>query len=75
MEKANLIFGVSSKFDFGKWDHEVYIFGDQKEAEEWLNTEEYDFRERELMSESDAANLVGQECIEECLKTWREEHA
>lgn len=61
MEK---IYGVSSKFNFGKWDHKIRIFDDQKKAEEWLHTEEYDFRERELMTRKEAIELAGEEAVE-----------
>ena len=40
------IYGVSSKFKFRSWNHVVYHFEDMETAEKWLNTEEYDFRER-----------------------------
>ena len=39
------IYGVSSKYDFGRWDHVVYVFEDRELAEKWLYTEEYDFLE------------------------------
>ena len=58
-EKTGKIYGVSSKYIFGKWSHQVYVFDDLEKATEWLNTEEYDFRERELMSKSAAQKLIG----------------
>ena len=61
MEK---IYGVSSKFNFGQWDHRIRIFDDPKRAKEWLHTEEYDFRERELMTRAEAIQLAGEEAVE-----------
>lgn len=58
-EKTGKIYGVSSKFSFGRWHHTGYIFNSLTEAEEWLHTEEYDFRERELMSKTRAEQLCG----------------
>lgn len=53
-EKNGFIFGDSAKFSFGKWEHRIVKFTDFSEAEKWLNTEEYDFRERELISKTAA---------------------
>ena len=61
MEK---IYGVSSKFDFGRWDHIVYVFENQEDADRWLETEEFDFRERELMTKKEAIELVGKEDVD-----------
>ena len=58
-------FGVSSKYDFGKWNHRVYRFQSNEEAEKWLHTEEYDFREREVMSKTAAIKLAGRKAVEE----------
>lgn len=60
----NKAYGVSSKYGFGTWDHVVYgPFKTEEEAQEWLDTEEYDFRERELMSKTAAARLAGKEAV------------
>lgn len=59
------IYGLSSKHNFGKWDHVVYVFDTQQEAEEWLETEESDFRERELVSKSKAVRLAGKKKVAE----------
>ena len=58
------IYGVSSKYNFGTWSHEVYVFSDRDSAEKWLNTEERDFRERELMSKTAAIKLAGRKAVE-----------
>ena len=61
-----MIIGISSKFDFGRWNHNVYAFDNESAAEKWLNTEEYDFRERELFGEErmkDAVKLAGIEPV------------
>ena len=58
------IYGVSSKFDFDSWDHEVYVFGNKEDAEKWLHAEEYDFRERELMTKTAAIKLAGRKSVE-----------
>ncbi len=56
----NHAYGVSSKYDFGQWSHIVVgPFSSEEEAQAWLNREEYDFRERELMSKTAAIRLVG----------------
>lgn len=58
-EKNGFIFGISSAYNFGKWSHKVYRFTDLSEAEKWLYTEEYDFRDRELCSKTRAEKLCG----------------
>lgn len=57
------IYGVSSKYNFGSWNHVVYVFDNNEDAEKWLHTEEYDFRERELMSKTRAAKLAGKAAV------------
>lgn len=57
------IYGVSSKFEFGEWNHCVYVFDTHDEAEQWLNTEEHDFREREIMSKTAAIKLAGRKAV------------
>lgn len=57
------IYGVSSKYEFG-WKHMVYVFSDKESAERWLDTEEYDFRERELMTKTAAIKLAGKKSVE-----------
>lgn len=64
MEK---IYGVSSKFEFDEWNHRVYVFDSEEVAKKWLYTEEYDFRERELMDEEKAIKLAGEEAVEEAI--------
>lgn len=58
-KKTGCIYGVSSKFEFGAWQHTGYVFTSMERAKEWLNAEEYDFRERELMSRTKAEKLCG----------------
>ena len=67
MEK--LIYGVSSKFEFGTWNHVVYRFQDKETAEAWLHTEEYDFREREIMDKEKAIALTSEWDVENA-KEW-----
>lgn len=68
MEK---IYGVSSKFDFGRWDHVVYVFENQEDADKWLETEGFDFRERELMTKKEAIELVGKEDVDNAITYGR----
>ena len=64
----NIAYGVSSKYAFGRWDHVVYgPFEKEEQAEEWLHTEEYDFRERELMSKTAAITLAGKKAVENAI--------
>lgn len=57
------IYGVSSKYEFGAWNHVVYSFTNKATAERWLDTEEYDFRERELMTKTAAIKLAGAKAV------------
>lgn len=58
-EKTGKIYGVSTKYEFGDWNHVGYVFDNLEDAYEWLHTEEYDFRTRELMSRTAAEKLCG----------------
>lgn len=58
------IYGVSSKYEFNSWNYKVYVFSDKETAEKWLDTEEYDFRERELMTKTAAIKLAGRKAVE-----------
>ena len=42
----------------------LYKFNDKATAQKWLNTEEYDFRERELMSKTAAIKLAGRKSVD-----------
>ncbi|MBR1749903.1 MAG: hypothetical protein IJ740_03330 [Ruminococcus sp.] len=53
-EKNGFIFGDSVGFKFGMWSHKIVKFTSWEKAERWLHTEEYDFRERELISKTSA---------------------
>lgn len=57
------IYGVSSRYSFGMWNHRVYKFNDKATAEKWLNTEEADFRMRELMPKAAAMKLAGNRAV------------
>lgn len=61
----SIAYGVSSKYEFGAWSHVVYgPFDSEEQANEWLHTEEYDFRDRELMSKTAAIKLAGRKAVE-----------
>ena len=53
-KKNGCIYGISTKFAFGRWEGYAVKFDSMKDAREWLDTEEYDFRERELCSKTEA---------------------
>lgn len=64
----NIAYGVSSKYEFGSWNHVVYgPFTSGEQAQEWLHTEECDFRERELMSKTAAIKLAGRKAVEKAI--------
>ncbi len=55
-----MIIGISYKYSYG-WIMWVVKFRDQISAETWLNTEQQDFRERELFeSEEEAIKFLSQ---------------
>lgn len=51
-KKYGVIYGVSEKYAFGRYDGYAMEFHDFDKALEWLNTEEYDFRTRTLCSKT-----------------------
>ena len=57
------IYGVSSRHSFGICNHRVYKFNDKETADKWLNTEEADFRMRELMTKTEATKLAGNRAV------------
>ena len=60
---ARTIYGVSSRYELGMWNRKVYKFSDKATADKWLNTEEADFRMRELMPKSAAMKLAGNRAV------------
>lgn len=62
---ATKIYEISSKYGFSEWSHTIYVFLSQEAAKKWLNTEEYDFRERELMTKSAASKLIGRKAVDQ----------
>lgn len=57
-KKNGCIYGVSTKFEFGRRTGYAKKFTNLEEAEKWLETEEYDFRERELCSKTKASQFA-----------------
>lgn len=51
-KKNNCIYGISYKYEFGEWHGYSTKFDNLDEAYNWLYTEEYDFRTRELVSKT-----------------------
>ena len=45
------------------WNRKVYKFHDKVTADKWLNTEEAEFRMRELMTKSEAMKLCGNRAV------------
>ena len=54
--KNGFIYGISEKYNFGRWDGYTRKFYSLEEANKWLQTEEGDFRERRLCSKTEAKN-------------------
>ena len=51
-EKNGVVYGVSEKFNFGRLTGYSKKFDSMEKANEWLNTEECDFRTRSLVSKT-----------------------
>lgn len=51
------IYGVSYKYEFG-WRGYVLCFNDLQQAIDWINTEQYDFRERQLGSKDHCCSCI-----------------
>ena len=51
-KKNGFVYGVSEKFEFGKWHGYARKFDSLEDANKWLETEEYDFRVRSLTSKT-----------------------
>ena len=60
---SRTIYGVSSRYSFGMWNHRVYKFNNTETAEKWLHTEEAEFRMRELMTKSEAMKHAGNRAV------------
>ena len=60
---SRAIYGVSSRFNYGCWNRKVYKFHDKTTADKWLNTEEAEFRMRELMAKTEATKLAGNRAV------------
>ena len=57
-KKNGCIYGVSKKFEFGRWTGYAKKFTSLEEAEKWLDEEECDFRSRELCSKTKASEFA-----------------
>ena len=57
-KKNGCIYGVSQKLGSGPFSGYVKKFTNLAEAEKWLETCEYDFRERELCSKTKAMQYI-----------------
>lgn len=55
-KKNGFVYGVSEKFEFGKLHGYARKFDSLEDANKWLETEEYDFRERSLVSKTYVKN-------------------
>ena len=60
---SRTIYGVSSRYELGMWNRKAYKFYDKVTAENWLNTEEAEFRMRELMTKSEAMKVAGNRAV------------
>ena len=60
---ADIIYGVSSRYELGMWNHRVYKFNDKETADKWVNTEEPEFRMRELMVKEEAMKMAGNRAV------------
>lgn len=70
----NMAYGVSSKYEFGSWNHVVYgPFASEEQAQRWLHSEGYNFRERELMSKTAAIKLAGKKAVDRAIDPTEEE--
>lgn len=49
-KKNGKIYGISEKYSFGRWVGYALEFTSLEDAQDWLHTEEFDFRERRLCS-------------------------
>lgn len=61
IKSKGIIYGASTN-QFG--ESAIYAFTTVQAAEKWLHTEEYDFRSRELLSESKATKLAGRKATQ-----------
>lgn len=64
----NMIYGVSSRYSFGQWEHVVFHFNDMDSAQKWLHTECCNFCEREIMNKTEAIKLAGFEAVKYALE-------
>lgn len=54
-KKNGCIYGVSEKFEFGRWTGYVTKFTNLEDAEKWVEACTYDWSERELCSKTTAS--------------------
>ena len=58
-KKTGKIYGISTKYNFGHWDYYIKAFDNLDAAYKWCDTEECDFRTRELGSKTHIAKIAG----------------
>ena len=62
-KKNGKVYGVSCKYEFG-WKCYCVEFDNIEDARHWLYTEEYDFRERELLSKTAVIKRWGRQAFD-----------
>lgn len=55
--KNKMVYGVSCKGNYDFFNTQIVKFNSWESATKWLNTEEYDFKSRELISKTEAKNI------------------
>lgn len=61
--KTGVVYGISGKNNFATICY-VTKFDNLQHAKDWLHTEEYDFRERELCSKNKSISIAGKDAVE-----------
>lgn len=65
IKKNGVIYGVSSRYDFGRWIENFFCFRTEEDAFKWLHTETYCSADRELMSKNKLIKSYGVKALRE----------
>lgn len=65
LNRGEKIYGLSVHSDFDTLGRYVVVFEDIEVGKKWVDTCEYDFRQRELMTRAKAVRIAGRRAVDD----------
>lgn len=65
LNRGEKVYGISDHSDFDMIGRYVVVFEDIEVGKKWVDTCEYDFRQRELMTRAKAVRIAGRRAVDD----------